>query len=257
MSWSWNLGRLFGIDTRVHASFLLVLLWAGMSSFNSGGTLVAALAGVVFLIAVFASVVAHELGHALTARFYGIETRQILLLPIGGVAQLEQGHMRPRVELLVALAGPIVSFLLAGVLFTFAAIGGDMSPDGFLGSLAWTNLGLAVFNMLPAFPMDGGRVLRAAMSSRIGHVRATAIATTIGKVGAVLFAILGLYTGRFMLMLMAGFLYLAARGESRVMPHPGPRRDYDPSLLRHGDDPERLVLVKSPRGRVWVLRRWN
>ncbi len=255
MSWSSNLGRLFGIDTRVHASFLLVLLWAGLSSFNSAGTLVAALAGVVFMIAVFASVVAHELGHALTARQYGIQTRQILLLPIGGVAQLDQGHMRPKVELLVALAGPVVSFLLAGVLFTFAAIlGGDLSPDTFLGSLAWTNLGLAVFNMLPAFPMDGGRVLRAALSSRMGHIRATQIAATLGMVGAALFFALGLYTGRFMLLLMATFLYMAARGESRVMPHPGPRRVIDPNLLQDGDDPREVLIVRSPRGRLWLLR---
>jgi Zn-dependent protease len=260
MSWSWNLGRLFGIDTRVHASFLLVLLWAGWSSYSSAGTLFAAVAGVVFMVAVFASVVAHELGHALTARAYGIETRQILLLPIGGVAQLEQAHMRPRVELRVALAGPVVSFLLAGVLFTFAAIGGDVSPDTFLGSLAWTNLGLAVFNMLPAFPMDGGRVLRAALAGRIGHLRATRIAATIGTVGAVLFAALGLYTGRFMLMLMAAFLYFAARSESRVMPHPGPRRGHsllredDPVLLRDGDDPRDLYVVRSPRGRIWLFR---
>ena len=261
MSWSWNLGRLFGIDTRVHASFLLLLLWAGMSGYGGGGTVFDALYGVVFMLAVFASVVAHELGHALTARQYGIQTRQILLLPIGGVAQLEQGHMRPRVELLVALAGPVVSFLLAGVLFTFAVItgggGNNISPDTFLGALAWTNLGLAVFNMFPAFPMDGGRVLRAALSSRIGHLRATQIATTLGQVGAVLFFALGLYTGRFMLMLMAGFLYLAARGESRVMPHPGPRRvvhPIHPDLLRDGDDPREVVLIRSPRGRLWYFR---
>lgn len=256
MSWSWHLGRLFGIDTRVHASFLLVLLWAGLSSYGSGGTLVAALAGVVFMVAVFASVVAHELGHALTARQYGIHTRQILLLPIGGVAQLEQGRMRPRVELLVALAGPVVSFLLAGVLFTFTAVlGGDLSPNNFIANLAWTNLALAVFNMLPVFPMDGGRVLRAALSSRMGHLRATEIAATLGKIGAVLFFALGLYTGRYMLMLMAGFLYLAARGEARVIPHPGPRRDLHPvELLRDGDDPRELLVVRSPRGRIWYFR---
>jgi Zn-dependent protease len=255
MSWSWHLGRLFGIDTRVHASFLLLLLWAGMSGYGGGGTLFDAVSGVIFMIAVFASVVAHELGHALTARQYGIHTRQILLLPIGGVAQLEQAHMRPRVELLVALAGPVVSFLLAGVLFTFAAVlGGDLSPDTFLGSLAWTNLGLAIFNMLPVFPMDGGRVFRAALSSRMGHLRATEIAATIGKIGAVLFFALGLYTGRYMLMLMAAFLYLAARGESRVVPHPGLRRDLHPDLLRDGDDPREVVVIRSPRGRVWYFR---
>jgi Zn-dependent protease len=255
MSWSWNLGRLFGIDTRVHASFLLLLLWAGWSSYTSAGTLLAALLGVAFMVAVFASVVAHELGHALTARGFGIATRQILLLPIGGVAQIEQKHMRPRVELLVALAGPLVSFLLAGSLFTFAAISGDVSPDGFLGSLAWTNLGLAVFNMLPAFPMDGGRVLRAALSSRIGHLRATRIAATIGKVSAFGFAALGLYTGHFMMLLMAAFLFFAARSESAAPPHPGYRGTHDPDLLRDGDDPNDLILVRTPRGRLFVLRR--
>lgn len=255
MSWSWNLGRLFGIDTRVHASFLLLLLWAGWSSYTSAGTLVAALLGVAFMVAVFASVVAHELGHALTARGFGIATRQILLLPIGGVAQIEQKHMRPRVELLVALAGPIVSFLLAGILFTFAAVSGDLGADGFLGSLAWTNLGLAVFNMLPAFPMDGGRVLRAALSSRIGHLRATRIAATIGKVSAFGFAALGLFTGHFMMMLLAAFLFFAARSESAAPPHPGYRGTHDPDLLRDGDDPDELILVRSPRGRLFVLRR--
>jgi len=255
MSWSWNLGRLFGIDTRVHASFLLLLLWAGWSSYTSAGTLLAALLGVAFMVAVFASVVAHELGHALTARGFGIATRQILLLPIGGVAQIEQKHMRPRVELLVALAGPIVSFLLAGILFTFAAVSGDLGADGFLGSLAWTNLGLAVFNMLPAFPMDGGRVLRAALSSRIGHLRATRIAATIGKVSAFGFAALGLFTGHFMMMLLAAFLFFAARSESAAPPHPGYRGTHDPDLLRDGDDPDELILVRSPRGRLFVLRR--
>lgn len=255
MSWSWNLGRLFGIDTRVHASFLLLLLWAGWSSYTSAGTLLAALLGVAFMVAVFASVVAHELGHALTARGFGIATRQILLLPIGGVAQIEQKHMRPRVELLVALAGPIVSFLLAGILFTFAAVSGDLGADGFLGSLAWTNLGLAVFNMLPAFPMDGGRVLRAALSSRIGHLRATRIAATIGKVSAFGFAALGLFTGHFMMMLLAAFLFFAARSESAAPPHPGYRGTHDPDLLRDGDDPDELLLVRSPRGRLFVLRR--
>ena len=254
MSWSWHLGRLFGIDTRVHASFLLLLAWAGWSSFTSGGTLLAGLLGVAFMLAVFASVVTHELGHALTARHFGFETRQILLLPIGGVAQIEARQMRPRVELLVALAGPVVSFLLAGSLFTFAAISGDLDANTFLGSLAWTNLGLAVFNMLPAFPMDGGRVLRAALSSRMGHIRATQIAATLGMVGAALFFALGLYTGRFMLLLMATFLYMAARGESRVMPHPGPRRVIDPNLLQDGDDPREVLIVRSPRGRLWLLR---
>lgn len=255
MSWSWHLGRLFGIDTRVHASFLLLLAWAGLSSYTGAGTLGAALLGVVFMIAVFASVVAHELGHALTARFFGIATRQILLLPIGGVAQIEAAHMRPRVELLVALAGPVVSFLLAGTLFTFAAVLGDTTPASFLGGLAWANLGLAVFNMLPAFPMDGGRVLRAALSRRMGHLRATDIATTIGRVAAVGLGLLALWSGKLMLGLVAVFLYMAARGEARLA---------TPRFVQPDGreiDPREYTLIHTPHGRVRVVRRddprWN
>jgi Zn-dependent protease len=226
------------------------------------------------MIAVFASVVAHELGHALTARVHGIETRQILLLPIGGVAQLEHGHMRPNVELQVALAGPVVSFLLAGVLFTFTAVLGDLSPDSFLGSLAWTNLALAVFNMLPAFPMDGGRVLRAALSSRMGHLRATDIAVTLGKAGAVLFLVLGLFTGRFMLMLLAASCTsppAASHASSRTPARAAARACATFAIPRAspGTIPPSCATATTPtssssaapRGRIWVLRRgiprWN
>jgi stage IV sporulation protein FB len=214
--WSWNLGRLFGIDISVHASFLLLLAFLVAS--YAGAGLLAVVLGLVGVVALFASVVAHELGHALTARAFGIGTRQILLLPIGGVAQLEQGHMRPRVELLVALAGPVVSFLLAGVFFTFGALFGDITPAGFFGLLAWSNLGLAVFNMIPAFPMDGGRVLRAALARRIGHERATSIAATIGTWAAVALGAFALVSGKFMLGLVAMFLWFSARSESRHVP---------------------------------------
>jgi Zn-dependent protease len=257
--WSWNLGRIFGIDTRVHASFLLLLVWAAWSSYAGTGTLIAAFVGVAFMIAVFASVVAHELGHALTARSFGIETRQILLLPIGGVAQIEQSRMRPRVELLVALAGPVVSFLLAGVLFTFGAVTGDVTPNSFLGALAWANLGLAVFNMLPAFPMDGGRVLRAALSRRLGHDHATSIAATIGKWSAIALGVLALIAGKFMLGLVAVFLYLSASGESRHLPpwRPFSRDPLGPThrpvtILRDVDEP---TLIRDRFGRTWLLRR--
>jgi len=257
--WSWNIGRLFGIDTRVHASFLLLLLWSAWSSWAGAGTLTAVIVGVAFMLAVFASVVAHELGHALTARAFGIATRQILLLPIGGVAQIEQTHMSPRVELRVALAGPVVSFLLAGVFFTFGAIAGDVSPDSFVGALAWANLGLAVFNMLPAFPMDGGRVLRAALAGRVGHDRATSIAATIGKAAAIGFGILALITGKFMLGLMAAYLYFAATSESR---HLDPWRPFRRGRVDDLPPDDTATIIRDQHGRTWLLRRgrdphWN
>ncbi len=267
--WSWNIGRLFGIDIRVHASFLLLLLWAAMSSYTGAGTLVTALLGVAFMSAVFASVIAHELGHALTARRFGFETRQILLLPIGGVAQLEQtGNMRPRVEQLVALAGPVVSFLLAGVFFTVGAVFGDVTPNSFVGALAWANLGLAIFNMLPAFPMDGGRVLRATLARRIGHARATSIAATIGKWSAVGLGGLALLTGNFMLGIAAIFLYSAAHNESRHLPAWRPfsgRSEPRPVTVLHDPGPASPVegtLIQDRFGRTWLLRRdrgphWN
>ena len=267
--WSWNIGRLLGIDIRVHASFLLLLLWAAMSSYTGAGTLVTALLGVAFMSAVFASVIAHELGHALTARRFGIETRQILLLPIGGVAQLEQtGNMRPRVEQLVALAGPAVSFLLAGVFFTVGAVFGDVTPNSFVGALAWANLGLAIFNMLPAFPMDGGRVLRATLARRIGHARATSIAATIGKWAAIALGVAALLAGKLMLGLVALFLYTAAHSESRHLPPWRPfRRDNlgptrRPETVLHDHGPTEGTLIRDRFGRTWLLRRdrgphWN
>ncbi len=212
--WSWSLGRIFGIETRVHATFLLLVAWAAFSAISQGATLAAALVSVVFLLAVFASVLLHEFGHALTARRFDIETRQIILSPLGGLAQLESGIMPPRTELWVALAGPAVSFGLAGVFFGLAGITGDFSPTTFIGALAWANLMIAAFNMLPAFPMDGGRVFRAALALRIGYRRATEVAATVGRYAGVAMMIVGLFT-RPMLMLIGAFVFFAAGAEAR------------------------------------------
>ena len=138
MQWSWSLGRLFGIETRVHASFALVLVWAFLTTWGGGPA--AILYGFGFLAAVFASVVAHEFGHALMARNFGIATRQILLLPIGGVAQIDGAHMPPHEELAVAVAGPIVSLVIAALAFGLAGVTGDLSPHSFIGALAWSRL---------------------------------------------------------------------------------------------------------------------
>lgn len=230
MQWSWSLGRLFGIETRVHASFVLVLVWAFLASYGHGPAAIASM--FAFVLAVFASVVAHELGHALTARSFGLATRQILLLPIGGVAQIEGAHMPPREETLVALAGPAVSFLLAGLFFALATLTGDLAPDNILGLLAWANAGLGLFNLLPAFPMDGGRVFRALLSARMGPLRATEIAAAVGKVAAFGLGAYAIASGRAMMTAVAIFLYLAASGEAALAARRYARGPADPAIWR-------------------------
>lgn len=248
MHWSWSLGRFFGIDTRVHASFALVLLWAFLTTYDQGP--LAVVLSLAFLLAVFASVVAHELGHALMARNFGLATRQIVLLPIGGVAQIEGAYMPPREEMLVALAGPVVSFALGGALLSVASLAGDVSAYGFLGGLAWANLMIGLFNLLPAFPMDGGRVLRALLAARMGPLRATEIAAAIGKIAAIALGTYGLVSGRTMLAVVAVFLFLAATGEAAL----AARR-----FARGPDDPEFWAATSGfrgfPRRRVFIIRR--
>lgn len=213
MKWSWKLGRIAGIDTHVHASFLLLVVWAAWAAYQGAGTGLAALLGVVFLLAVFGSVLLHELGHALTARRFGIRTRGITLLPIGGVAALEGEPRTPKQELAIALAGPAVNFVLAAGLFVFMSVAG-LPAYGLLGSLMTANLMLGLFNLLPAFPMDGGRALRAFLATRVGGPRATDIAVRVGKFAAVAFGIYGLFNN-WMLMLIAAFVWVAANAEGR------------------------------------------
>ncbi|MEX1365548.1 MAG: site-2 protease family protein, partial [Nannocystaceae bacterium] len=182
MKWSWKLGRFAGIDTYVHASFLLLVGWAAWSAWSGAGTGLAVVLGVGFLLAVFGSVLLHELGHALMARRFGIRTRRIILSPIGGIAQLEGMPSRPRQELAVALAGPAVNFALAAVLWLVAPVfAGVPLLAALIGGVTVANLMLGAFNLLPAFPMDGGRALRAFLAERKGSLRATEIAARVGK----------------------------------------------------------------------------
>ncbi len=223
MRWSWRIGKLFGIDVAVHATFLLLLAWVALSGYFKDNRIEDALWGVGLTLAVFASVVVHELGHALTARRFGIGTRDITLLPIGGVARLERMPEQPSHELAVAAAGPLVSFALAGVLAAVAQVtAGPVAPAGPFGNLpvvtqlAQINLILAVFNLLPAFPMDGGRILRAFLAWRGDYVRATRTAASIGQAIAMGLGLLGLFSNP-LLVLVAMFVWMGAASEASAV----------------------------------------
>ncbi len=221
MKWSFKLGRLLGIDVHLHVTFLLLLAFIGAAHWMTGGGPQAALAGLLFLSLIFLCVLLHEYGHALMARRFGIATREITLLPIGGVAQLERMPDRPLQELWVALAGPAVNVAIAGGLALWLTLAGGWDPlaslsttDGpLLERLLAANLLLVGFNLLPAFPMDGGRVLRALLALRLPYARATRIAARIGQGMAVLFGLVGLFTNP-MLLFIAVFVWLGAAQES-------------------------------------------
>ena len=247
MKWSWKLGRFAGIDAYVHASFLLLVAWAAWAAYQGAGTGLAALLGVVFLVGVFASVLLHEFGHALTARHYGIRTRRIVLWPVGGVAQLEGQPGSPRQELHIALAGPAVNFVLAAGLFATVSLFG-LPWSGLLASLMIANLTLGLFNLVPAFPMDGGRVLRAVLATRMGGRRATEIAVKVGRVAAVGFVIAGLF-GNPMLMLVGAFVWFAASAEGRQDPY-APRHRVDVPWWRWSPPASRDPYRQSAQGPV-------
>lgn len=218
MSWSFPIGRLFGSELRVHATFFLLLVWIGVSAWSYGGAEAAAV-NITYILALFACVIAHEYGHALTARRFGIRTPDITLLPIGGLARLERMPEKPMQEILVALAGPAVNVVIFAVLWVVIGLSpqpplsGDMSFATLPRQIATLNLVLAVFNMIPAFPMDGGRVLRAALALFTDRVRATRIAAIVGQVIAVGGGLYGLWTGQVILVLIAAFIFMAARRE--------------------------------------------
>ncbi len=224
MKWAWKIGTLSGIGVYVHATFLILLLWVGTHRFLITGDLTSAFRGILFIIALFGCVVLHELGHALTARRFGIRTRDIILLPIGGVARLERMPDNPMEELLVAFAGPAVNAVIAVALYLFLRTTEgllqpyhlDWSGSHFLNDLMWVNLSLIFFNLLPAFPMDGGRVLRAFLAFRMDYVRATHIAANIGQGMAFVFGFLGLLYNPFLLFI-ALFVWMAAAEEASLV----------------------------------------
>ncbi len=224
MKWSWRLGEVAGIGVYMHATFLLLIGWVALSHWIEGRNLAATLAGVVFILALFGCVVLHEFGHALTAKKYGIKTRDITLLPIGGVARLERMPDDPKQELWVALAGPAVNLVMAAALFVWLQVTSGLEPVGqlsiargsFLQRIMVVNISLVLFNLVPAFPMDGGRVLRALLATRMDYTRATQIAASLGQWIAFLFGFIGLFTNPFLLFI-ALFVWIGAAQEASMV----------------------------------------
>lgn len=215
---SWHLGRFADIDVRIHWTFALLPVWIYFSTLAAGSGIVAATVAVLFVLAVFGCVVLHEYGHALTARRFGIGTRDITLLPIGGVASLNRMPRNPLQEFAIAVAGPAVNLVIAAaLLITLPMIATTslltVAMIGFLSKLAWVNVGLVVFNMLPAFPMDGGRMLRATLALAMPYSNATRIAVRVGRIAAIGLGLLGLFSGNLMLAVLAAFVFMAAGAE--------------------------------------------
>jgi Zn-dependent protease len=214
-------GSVSGIDLFVHWTFLAMM--AGIFGFYvyQGLTVIAALAGVGLILSVFACVVLHELGHAFMAREFGIPTIDIIMYPIGGMARLARMPREPKQEFLIAIAGPAVNLAIAAVLYVIgSALGTTLSAASsfqpqanIISMLMWINLSLVAFNMIPAFPMDGGRVLRAALASQMDYRLATHIASLVGQGLALVFGVYGLFNGLWTLPLISAFVFMAARQE--------------------------------------------
>jgi Zn-dependent protease len=222
MSWSWKLGRVAGIPIYVHWTFLILLTWIVLGYWVQSNDLMVALEGGGFILALFGCVVLHELGHALTARRFGVPTTDITLLPIGGVARLQRIPERPGQELLIALAGPAVNVVIVALLYAVFGVHfpeGANDPQHLVEARFWpkileVNAFLAGFNLLPAFPMDGGRVLRALLAMRLPYARATRLAASVGQFMAIGFGLLGLSGGSPLLVLVALFVWIGAEAEA-------------------------------------------
>lgn len=231
MSWSIRLLKVKGIDIKVHLTFVLILAWAAYRwSLGTDQGIQGALFGIAATLLLFTAVTLHELGHSFQAQKFGIKVKNITLMPMGGLAQLEDIPENPKQELRIALAGPLVNFAIAGVLvmigvllqtravISFAELSssfGRVSWSGMLAYLTMANLLLGVFNLIPAFPMDGGRVLRALLAMRMDHARATRIASVVGQGLAWLLGLWGFMTGAWTLVLIAVFVWLAAGQEGQ------------------------------------------
>ncbi|MFT2010759.1 site-2 protease family protein [Pontibacter sp. 13R65] len=227
MKWSLNLGRIAGIKILVHWTFLILIGWIVFSEMKRGSDAATTLLSVAFVLTIFVCVVLHELGHSLTAQKFGIDTKMITLLPIGGVASLERMPKKPKQELLIAIAGPAVNVVIALVLYLVLPPMREVppqefltpiSPANFLYLLFFVNLMLVFFNAIPAFPMDGGRVLRALLAFKLGRVRATQIAANLGQLLAMFFVFIGFFYNPF-LILIGIFVFFGAHSENIMVQH--------------------------------------
>ncbi len=218
MRWSFRIGTIAGVRVELHVTFLLFIGWIALSSGLTTGSPAEAVSSVAAVLLVFACVLLHEFGHVTAARRYGIKTRDIVLLPIGGLARLERMPEKPSEELVVALAGPAVNVVIVAVLLIAGVHPGSLArfdDAGIPELLLYVNAAMIAFNMIPALPMDGGRVLRAVLAMRMPHARATRIAAGVGQGLAILIGLAGLFTSHFTLLLIALFVYFAA-GEERA-----------------------------------------
>ncbi|MDU8885690.1 site-2 protease family protein [Yeosuana sp. MJ-SS3] len=227
-----NLGSASGIKFKIHWTFLFLILWIIFDELKRGGNAKSILFNVLFVLAVFFCVVLHELGHALAAKRFGIKTQKITLLPIGGMASLDRIPESPKQELFVVIAGPLINILIALILYliipiqellhlnfteTFEVLS-SFTFQNFLFYLFIVNVGLVIFNIIPAFPMDGGRILRALLAMKLNRLKATQIASSIGQFIAVIFLLVGLLYNPF-LIFIALFIFLGAYGENQLVHH--------------------------------------
>lgn len=277
MRFSTRIGKLFGIDIFLHWSFVLIPILVIYSSLTNGRGLAASSLSLLLTLALFGCVLLHELGHALTARRFGIRTRDIVMLPIGGLARLERMPRKPSQEFLIAIAGPAVNVVIAGLIFvTLLLISPPatlLSPGlyglSFFVSLMWANILLVAFNMLPAFPMDGGRVVRSLLAMLVPYEDATLIAGRLGQVMAVGFGIVGILWQPTMI-LIAMFVFFAASSEIRMvrggMPLPYARRNsavppvqsVDPVAEEwQKDSPSSTRTIRMPNGDVYIVRGFD
>jgi Zn-dependent protease len=222
--WSFTIGTIGGTQVRIHATFLVLVGWYAWSAARSGGT-PAGVSATIFLLSIFLCILLHVFGHIVMARRFGVRTPEVILSPIGGLARLERMPDEPRQELLIALAGPAVTAAIALILWLVLALADTRLDPAILGQarmpllpgLLYVNVSLLIFNLIPAFPMDGGRVLRAILAKRKGMVAGTRIAARVGQGFAIALGLLALSESMPMLLLIAGFIFLGAQAEAAAV----------------------------------------
>jgi Zn-dependent protease/CBS domain-containing protein len=229
MGGSFKIGRAFGIDIKVHWSFFLLIAFFAFVGYQESRSPVATLVTIAVVVALFFCVLLHEFGHSLVAQRLGLEIPDITLLPIGGLARLKTLPEKPADEVKIAIAGPLVNVVLAPIFLGVAALlGADLlapanllSGTGSFGEVlvyvGYMNVALAVFNLIPAFPMDGGRVLRGLLATRTGPVRATDISSAVGQFFAIAFILIGITSGQIFLALIGIFILFGANGEAQMV----------------------------------------